>query len=302
MPSISVNPFKMSANNFDTHFTTPPIKYTQLPSVKKDAAILTPNDSEIREQEIKMIIKSVDALEEIHNDYINDYVARGNQNLYELLSHIYAVAVQIENSDYRDAILKKLRNHLSLEKKIKTQKNSNALTMIVRWIVGASASRQLAFTYSKALEAAFIDNITAEKLVKYLTDLGGINNAAKKHNAQKTVKADTKQQHFKKFMLTADTQHHSFENTKIKWTEEVHGNMTSDFSMILCFSNGGGNFQGLRAFNLSLESYNKICKILADDLFKGKNDVQAAEWVDADLQKHIAITSQKQDAKQIANA
>lgn len=269
-----------SVKNFDAIPSVPSINldsYIQLSSVKKDAAKLNPNDLIEKEQEIAAIVQAVKVLENEHASYVDEFVTRGNQALYAVLSKIYALAVQINHSDNKDSILKNLRNVMSLQKKIKTQKNSTALTMIVRWVVGGS--RQLAHTYSKALDAAYKDNIAAEELAAYFTKQGGLNNASKRNGEQKTVVSTVRESEFSQFMRTADTCSKGFQNTKIKWTEEVFMDNTSGHAMILGHNSGGGDIHGYRAFNLSNDAFKKISKILADEMFKKKREDEISEWV-----------------------
>jgi hypothetical protein len=279
-----------SVNNFDAIPSVPNINfdnYIQLPSVKQDAAKLKPNAVNEKEQEIAVIVNAAKLLESEHASYVAEFVTRGNQTLYAVLAKIYALAVQINHSDNKDSIIKSLRNVMSLQKKIKTQKNSTALTLLVRWVVGGS--RQLAHTYSKALEAAYKDNIVAEELAAYFTKLGGLNKVCKQDNKNEVVKNDEKLTHFSDFVRNADVHSRGYQNTKIVWTEAVYGAATSDFSIVLAHNNGGGHFHGLRAFNLSNDAYKKICKILSDEEFKNKKTEAVEAWVKEESNKHFKI-------------
>jgi hypothetical protein len=281
-----------SVNKFDATVDIPSINlssYIQLPSVKQDAAKLKPNAVNEKEQEIAAIVNAAKMLESEYASYVDEFVTRGNQALYAVLAKIYAVAVQINHSDNKESIIKSLRNVMSLQKKIKTQKNSSALTLLVRWVVGGS--RQLAHTYSKALEAAYTDNIAADELAAYFTKQGGLNGASKRNSEQKEVVSTVRETEFNQFMRTADICSKSFENTKIKWTEEVFMNNTSGHAMILGHNSGGGNIHGYRAFNLSNEAFKKISKILADELFKAKREDEIAVWVKQDSDNAYAKKS-----------
>jgi hypothetical protein len=281
-----------SVNKFDATVDIPSINlssYIQLPSVKQDAAKLKPNAVNEKEQEIAAIVNAAKMLESEYASYVDEFVTRGNQALYAVLAKIYAVAVQINHSDNKESIIKSLRNVMSLQKKIKTQKNSSALTLLVRWVVGGS--RQLAHTYSKALEAAYKDNIAADELAAYFTKQGGLNGASKRNSEQKEFASTVRETEFNQFMRTADICSMSFENTKIKWTEEVFMNNTSGHAMILGHNSGGGNIHGYRAFNLSNEAFKKISKILADELFKAKREDEIAVWVKQDSDNAYAKKS-----------
>ncbi len=296
IPSITYTPSKMSVNIIDAEVSEIHNSYIQLPSVKQYAAKLKPSAVNEKEQEIASIIKTVYQLESEHVSYIEQFITRGNQALYALLSKVYALAVQINHSDNCDSILKNMRSELSLRKKIKTQKNTTAMTMIVRWVVGGS--RQAAHTYSKALDAAYKDNLAAEDLAAYFTKCGGINNAVKQNNKQLGEKQNVRQSGFSNFMRTADTCFQSFENTDIVWTEEIFGESYSLNTLILAHNSGGGVLKGQRAFNLNADSYNKICKILADQMFKDKNDADIVSWVESEREQQHKITSAKRDSNQ----
>lgn len=296
LPSIPFNPSNMSVNIIDAEEIQSHINFTQLPSVKQNAAKLRPNALIERDQEIASILETVRQLEHDHTSYNDQFITRGNQTLYAILAKIYALAIQITHSDNCESILAKLRNALSLQKKIKTQKNTCAMTMIVRWVVGGS--RQAAHTYSKALNAAYNDNIAAEELAAYFTKCGGINNAVKKNNIQLSEKSDIRQTSFSNFMRTADTCNKNYLNTEILWTEEIFGEGNALNTLILTHSNGGGKLQGQRAFNLTTDAYNKICKILAQEIFKGKRDDQIASWVDEEHVQHGKIALAKQGVAQ----
>jgi hypothetical protein len=286
-----------SVNNFDAKASIPSInlqRYIQLPTVKQEAAKLKPNAVNEKEQEIAAIVNAARLLENEHATYVDEFVTRGNQALYAVLAKIYSLAVQINLSDNKDSIIKSLRNVMSLQKKIKTQKNSTALTLLVRWVVGGS--RQLAHTYSKALDAAYKDNIAADELALYFTQHGGLNKVCKQDSKNEVVKSDEKLMQFDQFVRNADIHSRGYKNTTIVWTEAVYGAVTSDFSIVLAHNNGGGNFHGLRAFNLSIDAYKKICKILSDEEFKNKKTEDVEAWVTDERTKHSKIAQENNEA------
>lgn len=270
-------------NNIDAFPSVEISNFIQIPSVKQDVSKMKPSAIDDKEKEIALIINAVNKLEQEHVSYVDQFVTRGNKALYSVLANIYGLAIQINHSDNSVSILNKLRNQLSLQKNIKTQKNTLAMTLIVRWVVGGS--RQVAHTYSKALDAAYKDNIAAKDLADYFTNHGGLNKASKRNNEQLTEKSDIRKFQFSSFMYTADAQYKDFQNTDIEWTEEVFGAYFGGFSLIIASSNGEGKFKGQRAFNLSTDAYNKICKVLADDLFKEKKDSEIEMWVREESKK-----------------
>lgn len=281
--SVATSTQVTSVNNFDAH-NLPLLNSEILISEIKKKVDFKPSDISDKEKEIAQVIATMKTLEGEHTSYVDEFVTRGNLVLYALLAKVYELAIQIELSDNKDSILKSLRTELKLRKNISANKTSTAMSMIVRWVVGGT--RQLAHTYSKALEAAYNDNISSTQIVSYFAD-GGLNKAKKKLSVQTEEKATVRSTEFKQFVRTADTCYQAFENTRIKWTEEVFLNNTSGHAMILGHHSGGGSIQGYRAFNLSTDAYNKISKILADEMFKEMRDEQVSEWVEADSKKSV---------------
>lgn len=293
IPAITYKVNTTSVNTFDAELKDK-ISFTQLPSNKIDAATLQPMAVFEKDKEIAAIVNAAEAITTEHDNYQTQFVEGGRKALYEVLSKIYALALQINISDYRDSILKELRNQLSLKKKIKTQKNSNAITMLVRWVVGAN--RQTAHNYSKALQAAFNDNITAQNISAYFTDRGGLqsvkSDGQKKVNEAKVAISNE----FERFVQNVDKNFKGYSNTKVEWTEEIYGEATTTEMMILGAWGGGSNFTGYRAFHLSKDAYHKICNILASEVFKNQSIEVVSEFIDNESKSHYEIARSKENA------
>lgn len=287
--SVATSTQVASVNNFDAH-NFPLLNSEILISEIKKKVDFKPSDISDKEKEIAQVIATVKTLEGEHTSYVDEFVTRGNLVLYALLAKVYELAIQIELSDNKDSILKSLRTELRMRKKISTNKNSTAMSMIIHWVIGGT--RQLRHTYSKALEAAYNDDIASSQIVSYFAD-GGLNKAKKKLAAQNEDKVNFRETEFKSFMYTADSCHDAYKNTKIQWTEEVFGEI-SEHAMILGHNSGGGNIQGYRAFYLSADAYKKISKILADELFKAKREDEVLAWIkqesDSAYAKKSALT------------
>jgi hypothetical protein len=278
-PSVTHKVNSMSVNSIDAQ-AKDKISFTQLPSNKIDAATMKPSALFEKDKVIESIVNAADALKIEHDNYEKQFVEGGRMALYAVLSKIYALAIQINFSDYCDQILKELRNQLSLNKKIKVQKNSHAITMLVRWVVGAN--RQTAHNYSKALQAAFSDDIAAENLSEYFVKRGGLQSIKSEVQKKNNEAKDAMVSEFDRFLSNADKYNKNYSDTKIDWTEEVYGDKSSTKMMILGESWGGGKMQGYRAFTVSAEAYKKICKILADEVFKDQSIEAVSKFIDAE--------------------
>jgi len=109
-----------------------------------------------REKEVEETMKNCDLLAEKHRKYNADYIVRGNEALYEVLTDIYKMAVQLDKSDYKHEIHAKLRTILK-ERDIKTQMNTPELTLIIKYVVGGDRKR--ATNYSRVLKIALMEGL-----------------------------------------------------------------------------------------------------------------------------------------------
>jgi hypothetical protein len=124
-----------------------------------------------REKEVEETMKNCDLLAEKHRKYNADYIVRGNEALYEVLTDIYKMAVQLDKSDYKHEIHAKLRAILK-ERDIKTQMNTPELTLIIKYVVGGDRKR--ATNYSRVLKIALMEGLPPEELSGYISRRGGI--------------------------------------------------------------------------------------------------------------------------------
>ncbi len=124
-----------------------------------------------REKEVKAVLADVGVLAQKSKDYESDFVARGNQVLYELLAGIYEVVCRIEQSDFRHEILHEIRKELK-SRDIKVQTNTPDITVVVKSILGADRKR--ATNYARVLKIAQIERIPIAELKDYISRRGGI--------------------------------------------------------------------------------------------------------------------------------
>lgn len=101
----------------------------------------------------------------------DEYIVRGNQALYELLAEIYSLDIAINQSDYREAILKQLKEKLK-NRGQKIQSNTPALTILVKYVIGADRKR--ASDYSRVLAVAKEEKLSVKELADYISRRGGI--------------------------------------------------------------------------------------------------------------------------------
>lgn len=145
-------------------------------------------------QRVAPLIKVGDALAKQHDGYVTQYVTNANADLYALLTDIQAFAEKVLASADVDDVIKQMRENLRWDHEIKTQANSPALNIIVRYVT--RTNRKNACVYARVIRKAMADGITSAELTKYIVAAKGIDNireaVAKKDADIEDLKADAK--------------------------------------------------------------------------------------------------------------
>jgi len=118
------------------------------------------------------LIAEADLVAKEHVNYHEQYVVSANEVLYKLLANILQVCIDVETSGESARVVKEMRSKLKSDYGIKTQANSRASSIVVRYIV--RSSRRTAHVYGRVIEVAMANNITAEELPDFIRDRGGI--------------------------------------------------------------------------------------------------------------------------------
>ena len=120
----------------------------------------------------KTLIGQADDLAEEHEQFNTNYIVAGRLALYELLAKIFALYKQLEVAPDKSELVASMRHTLAKQFKIRTQVNSSALGMLVRYIT--RAERKTTHVYARAIETAITNNIQLEDFVDYIQAQGGI--------------------------------------------------------------------------------------------------------------------------------
>lgn len=128
--------------------------------------------SKNKQTQISLIISQAEVLAKQHEVFTDKYVTKANEELYVLLSEIMSVCIQVEASAISDNIINQMRKTLREEHNIKTQKNSRASSIVVRYVV--RANRKTAHIYGRVIETAIQNNIQPANLPEFIRSNGGI--------------------------------------------------------------------------------------------------------------------------------
>ena len=134
-----------------------------------------------RDEVVNAYLSNGNTLATKHEEYLEKYVTKANEELYQLLSDIMKFAQTVVNDKYVEKIIKEMRRNLKSIHNIKTQANSSNLSIIVRFIT--RTNRKNAHMYSKVLETAIASNVDSNELGGYIAKNGGINKLQKATNS-----------------------------------------------------------------------------------------------------------------------
>lgn len=219
---------------------------TQIPKVVH-LAKSSPNAKLAKEAEIRVFMNLGECLAIKHENYVAQYVTKANEDLYLLLGEILIFAEQILATSNAKHIVKEMRSELRYTHKIKTQKNSTDLAIIVRFVT--RTSRKNALVYSQVLAKAINLNIKSTELAQYIKANGGINKIRDKSNSTITSDQATKlanlQTYYANKLLEARADvspYATFEIDKAR-TSELHDIAHyGDYIYMVCKKNGLGKY------------------------------------------------------------
>jgi len=221
-------------------------------------------------------------------------VVRGTKELYALLGAIYSYALQINESPLRDHILQRMRERLDSDHEIKTQANTPWVTTVLRFFL--PTDRQTAYSYSKVLQVAHDENLTAQELPGYIKERGGIGKITATKDEAENVKSikehkDAKVQMLKKILLAnAKSAQTVVEvDNKFVLNTVAEGKKEGLFEFAVCVNPGGQERRVVRFIKVNEAMEAQILAMVAeaslsDDLeaMQGKLDV---------LREKLGITS-----------
>ena len=253
-----------------------------------------PSDKSANDVQVDMVLGQASNLAKMNDQYVETYVVRGTRELYALLGAIYSYALQINESPLRDHILQRMRERLDSDHEIKTQANTPWMTTVLRFIL--PTDRQTAYSYSKVLQVAHDENLTAQELPGYIKERGGIGKITATKDAAENVKSikehkEAKVQMLKKILLAnAKTAQTVVDvDNKFILNTVAEGKKEGMFEFAVCVNPGGQERRVVRFIKVNEAMEAQILAMVAeaslsDDLesVQGKLDV---------LREKLGITS-----------
>ena len=228
-----------------------------------------PSDKSANDAQVDMVLGQAQNLSKMNDQYVETYVVRGTKELYALLGAIYSYALQINESPLRDHILQRMRERLESEHEIKTQANTPWLTTVLRFIL--PTDRQTAYSYSKVLQVAHDENLTAQELPTYIKDRGGIGKVtATKEEAEaaKNVKdhKEAKMEMLKKILLANAKSSHTIVQVEEKFVLNTvaEGKKPGMFEFAVCVNPSGKERRVVRFIKVNESIESQVLSLVAE--------------------------------------
>ena len=228
-----------------------------------------PSDKSANDVQVDMVLGQAQNLAKMNDQYVETYVVRGTKELYALLGAIYSYALQINESPLRDHILQRMRERLEEEHEIKTQVNTPWMTTVLRFIL--PTDRQTAYSYSKVLQVAHDENLTALELPNYIKERGGIGKiTATKEEAEatKSVKEhkEAKADLLRKILLANAKQAQTIVQVEDKFVINTiaEGKKEGSFEFAICVNPGGNERRVVRFIRVNEAVESQLLSLVAE--------------------------------------
>lgn len=133
------------------------------------------------------IVAQADLLVSKREEWQQNEYARSNTRLYEILGQVLGMYEKVkEDKALRTETVKQLKKQLEAAG-VRIQTNTLVLTMFVRYVF--RTDRQRALNYTRTLQAAISEGITADKLAQHVEACGGVEQCKKRYEKSATVVA-----------------------------------------------------------------------------------------------------------------
>ena len=253
-----------------------------------------PSDKSANEVQVDMVLGQAQNLAKMNDQYVETYVVRGTKELYALLGAIYSYALQVNESPLRDHILQRMRERLEEEHEIKTQINTPWITTVLRFIL--PMDRQTAYSYSKVLQVAHDENLTAQELPKYIKERGGIGKITATKDEEESIENLKKHKEAKTDMLRKILQANAKSAQTIVQVDDkfvintiAEGKKEGLFEFAVCVNGMGNERRVVRFFKVNKNTESQLLNLISEASIP--DDLEAMQEKLDVLREKLGITS-----------
>ena len=253
-----------------------------------------PSDKSANDVQVDMVLGQAQNLSKMNDQYVETYVVRGTKELYGLLGAIYSYALQINESPLRDHILQRMRERLEEDHEVKTQINTPWITTVLRFIL--PTDRQTAYSYSKVLQVAHDENLTAQELPNYIKERGGISKITGTKEMEESNKSIKEHKEAKTQMLKKILQANAKAASTIVQVDDqfvlntvAEGKKEGLFEFAVCVNPGGNERRVVRFFKVNQTTESQLLNLIAEASVP--DDLEAMQEKLDMLREKLGITS-----------
>lgn len=135
------------------------------------------------------LIQKLDQLSDQRQNFEQNDLRGSNKKLYEILSNIYSIYTEISDQKKVSKSTFEEMKKILKERGVKVQKNSPALTVLIRYVFKSDRTRS--YNYNRVIQSAIQKQITPENLSDYIEECGGIEECKKQFvKSEKTIKKE----------------------------------------------------------------------------------------------------------------
>ena len=241
-----------------------------------------------------MVLGQAQNLAKMNDQYVETYVVRGTKELYSLLGAIYSYALQINESPLRDHILQRMRDRLEADHEIKTQINTPWITTVLRFIL--PTDRQTAYSYSRVLQVAFDENLTAQELPNYIKERGGIGKITATKEQEESIKSikdhkEAKSDLLRKILQANAKAANTIVNIEDKYVINTiaEGKKEGTFEFAVCINTMGNERRVIRFFKVNQATEAQLLNLISEASMP--DDLEEVQGKLDDFREKLGITS-----------
>lgn len=249
---------------------------------------------------IEQVLCEGNVLAEKQADFNEQYIVKANDVLYSLLADIMAFADLVMVSSYKLSILSRMRTVLSKEYKIKTQRNSSDILILVKYVV--RTNRKNAHVYARVLDLAYKSDVMPDELPEFIRQHGGIDRIRESNvSLAASAKKKTRDEFEIKFIKALLHEKAATPITDLKipeeWKGKVHDSKgVGEFFYPICVNVLGG-YKVVGVVPMDLDFEKQILERVYIDL-NSKDTVSDVEQAQIDRAKEIISPQYQQKAQE----
>lgn len=244
-----------------------------VPALAKKEGQLRPSDGTAKTTEAEKFLLESDSLYSLGVKYETEVVARGHQALYELLASIYSLSLRVDESTAREQILLLMRKTLKEKYDIKINANSSSIAALVRYVV--RTDKMSASRYSRVLQVAREENLSAQELPAYIARRGGVSQIqetearylAKKEGSKLSKDRTALIREYFELLGVSSKQALTYDGNVLVFNEEKDTKAeTSSFCFFMAHYEGGDQYRIISANDLGKTFEDNIVKFLGKSM------------------------------------